>query len=227
MKGQTTTADRPGHPVARCIEYFCWLAGALALAYVLLISLGTVIFQAEQSKRLDHLQKNELQVTARQSGDLFGRITIPRLGLSAVIEEGVDQRTLRHAVGHFPGSSVPEKAGTVALAGHRDTFFRALAHVRVHDLILLQTLHGKYEYRVVRTAVVAPQHVEVVQSSPQSDLTLVTCYPFHYVGPAPLRFIVQALRLPAQKHHQSEPTYRADANHPDLVDAVLNSMSRE
>ena len=115
-----------------------------------------------------------------------------------MITEGVDDDTLSHAVGHFPESSTPETVGTVALAGHRDTFFRGLAHVRQNDLIELQTAYGKYRYRVIRTAVVGPQHVELVQPSSKSDLTLVTCFPFHYIGPAPQRFVVQALRLASQ-----------------------------
>src|SRR5438309_10345746 len=89
--------------------------------------------------------------------------------LGALGNEGVDDNTLRHAVGHFPESSTPETVGTVALAGHRDTFFRGLAHVRQNDLIELETANGKYRYQVIRTAVVGPRHVELVQPSSKSD----------------------------------------------------------
>jgi sortase A len=155
-------------------------------------------FQSQQAQRLENLQQAPVEKTLAREGDPFGEISIPRLGLSAIVAEGVDESTLRHAVGHFPESSTPEAAGTVALAGHRDTFFRPLANVRLHDLVQLKTPQGKYEYEVVHTAIVGPEHVEVVQSSPQSDLTLVTCYPFRYVGQAPLRFIVQAIRIPSR-----------------------------
>jgi sortase A len=126
-------------------------------------------------------------------GDVFGKISIPRLAISAIIAEGVDDATLRRAVGHFPESSTPGKKGTVALAGHRDTFFRRLGHIRLHDQITLETPNGVYRYQVIRTEVVSPDHIEVIRSSPESDLTLVTCYPFGYLGHAPDRFIIQAL----------------------------------
>jgi len=182
----------------RYIEYVCWSAGALAVVWCALVSWSSVKFQTEQAERLEILREVPAEKELAQPGDPFGEISIPRLGLSAIIAEGVDERTLRHAVGHFPGSSTPEGVGTVALAGHRDTFFRPLANVRLHDLVMLETARGKYQYEVVHTAIVGPQHTEVVQSSPESDLTLVTCYPFRYVGQAPERFIVQAIRIPTQ-----------------------------
>ena len=191
----TPTSTRLRHRLVRYIEYACWSAGAMAIVWVGLLSWSSVKFQTQQGKRLETLREVQDKTSLAKPGDPFGEISIPRLGLSAIIAEGVDERTLRHAVGHFPESSTPEGVGTVALAGHRDTFFRPLANVRLHDLVMLETPHGKYQYEVVHTAVVAPQHIEVVQSSPESDLTLVTCYPFRYVGQAPQRFIVQAVRI--------------------------------
>ncbi len=111
-----------------------------------------------------------------------------------MVAEGDDDDTLRHAVGHIPGTAAPWGAGNVALAGHRDTFFRGLSRVRLDDVIELETLRGTFKYRVERITVVGPQDIQVVQS-PQWDLTLVTCFPFHYVGAAPQRYIVQGLRL--------------------------------
>jgi sortase A len=170
----------------------------MAILWFALLTWSSVKFQTQQAKRLETLRQVTDKKSLAKPGDPFGEISIPRLGLSAIIAEGVEERTLRHAVGHFPESSTPEGVGTVALAGHRDTFFRPLANVRLHDLVMLETSHGKYQYEVVHTAVVAPQHIEVVQSSPESDLTLVTCYPFRYVGQAPQRFIVQAVRIPTR-----------------------------
>lgn len=194
----TPISNTPGHGLLRCIEYICWSAGAVALVWIALLTWSPVKFQTQQAKRLEVLRQVPAEKSLARPGDPFGEISIPRLGLSAIIAEGVDEKTLRHAVGHFPESSVPEGVGTVALAGHRDTFFRPLANIQLHDLVMLETPHGKYQYEVVHTAVVGPQHVEVVQSSPQSDLTLVTCYPFRYIGQAPQRFIVQAIRIPTQ-----------------------------
>jgi sortase A len=113
-----------------------------------------------------------------------------------MVAEGVDESTLARAVGHIPGTSAPENVGNVGLAGHRDTFFRGLSRIRLKDSIQLETTQGKYEYEVVRTEVVNPDQTDVLDSSNQSELTLVTCYPFHYVGAAPQRFIVRAARLP-------------------------------
>jgi len=122
---------------------------------------------------------------------------IERIGLAAMIMEGIDDRTLRRAVGHFPGTALPGQQGNVAVAGHRDTFFRALRHIRKNDEITLTTLTGSYRYRVDSTEVVEPEAIEVLDNSDGAILTLVTCYPFDFVGPAPRRFIVRAHRSPA------------------------------
>jgi sortase A len=180
--------------VLRAIEYTGWLLGGLLVFWVIATLWTARTYQTVQAERLANLQHSPTLSRTLSSGDLFGKISIPRLGLSAIVAEGVDDATLRRAVGHFPQSSTPEKEGTVALAGHRDTFFRSLAHIRLHDQINLETPNGVYRYQVIRTEVVTPDHTELVRSSSQSDLTLVTCYPFHYLGHAPDRFIVQALR---------------------------------
>ena len=188
-------ASRVRDAILRAIEFGCWSAGILAIVSVVLISWWSATFQAKAAKRLETLEQLPVQRRMFQPGDPFGKISIPRIGVSAIVAEGIDETTLRHAVGHFPESSTPETAGTVALAGHRDTFFRGLANVRLNDLVTLETPNGKYQYAVVRTAVVGPQHVELVRPSSKSDLVLVTCFPFHYVGPAPQRFVVQAMRI--------------------------------
>jgi sortase A len=95
------------------------------------------------------------------------------------------------------GTAAPESTGNVALAGHRDTFFRGVGRVRLKDLIELETAQGKYEYEVLLVAVVNPNQIEVLESSNQSELTLVTCYPFHYVGAAAQRLVVRSTRVAA------------------------------
>jgi sortase A len=126
----------------------------------------------------------------------LGRIEISSIGLAAMIMEGVEARTLRHAVGHIPGTPLPGQQGNVALAGHRDTFFRGLRNIHKDDEITLTTLHGSFRYRVDSTQVVEPKDTEVLDNSVDYILTLVTCYPFYFVGPAPKRFIVRAHRIP-------------------------------
>lgn len=180
----------------RQLEYIFWFAGALAGAWFVLASLGIISFQVTQARRLEKLESSPASAPMGplQPGDPFGRISIPRIGLSAMVAEGDDEDTLRHAVGHIPGTAAPWGAGNVALAGHRDTFFRGLSRVRLDDVIELETLRGTFKYRVERITVVGPQDIQVLQS-PEWDLTLVTCFPFHYVGPAPHRYIVQGSRL--------------------------------
>ena len=126
---------------------------------------------------------------------VVGRIEIPRIGLKAIILEGVAQRTLALAVGHITGTALPGRTGNVGLAGHRDTFFRSLHGVRSGDTIVLTTIEGSYEYRIKSCEVVGPGETRVLEDSAEPMLTLVTCYPFHYIGPAPSRFIVHAARV--------------------------------
>lgn len=128
---------------------------------------------------------------------LVGRLTIPRLQLSAIIREGAGEATLRAALGHIPDTPMPGEAGNVGVAGHRDTLFRGLRSVRKDDVIVLETLQGRYVYQVETTRIVKPAEVSVLRSTPQPELTLVTCYPFYYVGPAPDRFIVHARQIGA------------------------------
>lgn len=126
---------------------------------------------------------------------LIGRIDIPRIGLSAIVIEGAGKTTLRRAVGHIPGTALPGHPGNVGPAGHRDTFFRPLRNIRQDDIITLNTLLGEYRYRVVSTTIVGPYDVGVLDPSASEILTLVTCYPFTFVGSAPERFIVRAERV--------------------------------
>jgi sortase A len=128
-------------------------------------------------------------------GDVLGRIEISRIGIAVVIIEGVDGKSLRRGVGHVPGSALPGGHGNIALAGHRDTFFRDLRNIRQDDQITLSTLAGSYEYQVDSIRIVAENEIQVLEDSGDSVLTLVTCYPFYYVGPAPRRFIVRAHRI--------------------------------
>jgi sortase A len=109
-----------------------------------------------------------------------------------MVLEGDDASTLQWGVGHIPGTALPGRPGNVGIAGHRDTFFRPLKDVRKNDLIILQTLGGTYRYRVESFETVEPDDTEVLESSNQPSLTLVTCYPFDFVGAAPKRFIVRA-----------------------------------
>lgn len=121
---------------------------------------------------------------ALREGDLFGRLEVPRLNMSVMVMEGVSARTLRLGAGHIPGTPL-------GIAAHRDTFFRPLKDIRQGDTIKFATIDSTTEYRVISTEIVGPKDTYVLDSAKDS-MTLVTCYPFNYIGTAPKRFIVQA-----------------------------------
>ena len=126
---------------------------------------------------------------------LIGELDIPRLHLSAAVMTGDDRHVLAGAVGYLPDTALPWTAGNTALAAHRDRLFRPLQGIRYGDEIRLSTRHGDFTYHVVRTFVVGPEDVWVLNATPNVDLTLITCYPFVYVGHAPHRFIVRAQKV--------------------------------
>ena len=127
------------------------------------------------------------------TGELIGRVEIPRLGLSAAVAEGDDDKTLEKAVGHLPDTPLPwHRRGNVALAAHRDGLFRRLEHIRLDDDVRMVTPRGEFHYRVTKTHIVDPDDVWVIAPTARPTITLITCYPFSFVGNAPRRFIVQA-----------------------------------
>ena len=136
--------------------------------------------------------KTESRGAARSDGLSSGRIEISSIGLAVMILEGSDARTLRHGVGHILGTPLPGEQGNSAFAGHRDTFFRPLRNLRLNAEITLTTLKGVYHYRVDSMELVLPDDTSVLHNSEDDILTLVTCYPFNYLGSAPKRFIVRA-----------------------------------
>ena len=120
------------------------------------------------------------------------KLEIPTIALTTLVVDGVDAKTLRRAVGRIPASSLPGEAGDVALAGHRDTDFRDLGKLERGDPLILRTAYGEFHYEVESIRIVAPIRVDVLAPTDHPTLTLVTCYPFHFVGPAPLRYVVRA-----------------------------------
>ena len=121
-------------------------------------------------------------------------LRIPKIRLEVPVLRGTDDFTLNRAVGHIDDTALPGTDGNAGIAGHRDGFFRGLKDIAPDDAIELETLRGKEVYRVERTWVVDPEDVSVLDPTPARSLTLVTCYPFYHIGPAPQRFIVRAVR---------------------------------
>lgn len=133
--------------------------------------------------------------SAIPAGTALGWITIPRLEVDVVVAEGTSDEVLRRAVGRVPTSARFGEDGNIVLAGHRDTFFRPLESIHAGDLILLGRPDRRDAYRVEWVAVVQPEAVELGRAAGYPSLTLVTCFPFGYVGQAPYRYVVRARRL--------------------------------
>ena len=177
----------------------------LLLGWCVIVHVETEFVQRSENRRLEALlaeaprgvpESQRAAIAPRPvDGELLGRIEIARLGLTAVVQEGVEPRTLRRAVGHIPDTALFGGEGNVGLAGHRDTFFRKLRDVRVGDEIVLTSLDGRTRYLVRETRVVEPGETWVLEPTERASVTLVTCYPFQFIGAAPQRFVVRADRL--------------------------------
>ena len=123
-----------------------------------------------------------------------------------MVKEGADTKTLSRAVGHVPYTALPGEKGNVGVAAHRDTYFRGLRNVRHGDVIHVTTEQGVYMYEVDKLKIVWPKNVEVLDPTPEKRITLVTCYPFNYVGSAPKRFIVQGKQVGFEELSAREKT---------------------
>jgi sortase A len=128
-------------------------------------------------------------------GDVVGELDIPRLRVSVIVFEGDDAGILSQGAGHIPGTASQPGSGNIGIAAHRDTYFRPLREVHANDVITLKTPAGASQYSVTETEIVRPTDIGVLSRAPGRDLTLVTCYPFYYVGNAPERFIVHARKI--------------------------------
>jgi len=130
---------------------------------------------------------------SRQGPPALAVLRIPRIGLEVPVLEGTDDWTLNRAVGHIADTATPGADGNSGIAGHRDGFFRGLKDVKEGDEIALETQRGRQTYIIERTWIVDPTDVSVLDSTPARAITLVTCYPFYFIGSAPQRFIVRAV----------------------------------
>jgi len=179
------------------------VAGALALAWYGELRFEMFRVQRAASRRFD-ADRNALTPPSAGSraveqdsvqpkpGEPVARIEIPRLHVSVMVLEGTRPAVLRIAAGHIQGTALPGTIGNVGIAAHRDTFFRPLSQIRSEDEIIVTARQGTFRYRVETLGIVDPGDVDVLRNKGQSELTLVTCYPFWYIGSAPKRFVVHA-----------------------------------
>lgn len=178
-------------------------AGTVLLALWFSVHLAARVYQASAESAIS--RRARLSAGQAQTEDLWrtrladcyplGRLEIPRIQLSAVVVEGTGRLPLAIGVGHLRGSAFPGNSGNVILAAHRDTFFRTLQDVRVDDVIRILTSVGTFAYKVTACTVEKPAPIDLDTTGVEPKLTLITCYPFHYLGHAPFRYVVEARRI--------------------------------
>jgi sortase A len=198
---------------ARLLSGVFLALGVIALGYATYVSIETRVYQRTEARRFEQAREVQAAADAVASaaaaaivlprvpvdGESLGEIVIERLGIHVIVAQGDSDAILARAVGHLPATALPGLTGNVVLAAHRDTFFRPLKDVRVGDAISLKTYRGDFDYVVESTQVVKPTDVWVLKPTGGQTLTLVTCFPFYYVGAAPNRFIVRARVRSAQQ----------------------------
>jgi sortase A len=171
-------------------------AGAfLTLGYCGFVLTDSRLFQRYEKQQFEEVSTGLSRPALPAEEGPIGRLDIARLDISVVVMEGDSASVLRRAAGHISGTALPGQPGNAGISAHRDTFFRPLRNIRRDDEITISTLRGSYRYRVVSTAIVAPDNIGVLKSGTHESLTLVTCYPFYFIGAAPDRFIVRAERV--------------------------------
>ena len=150
-------------------------------------------FQAERAAEFAQAAQAYAPITVR-TGSLLGMLDVPRLRLTTAVIEGDEEKTLKVAAGHLPDTPLPWERGNSAIAAHRDGLFRPLKNIQHGDEIVFRSSRDVLHYRVTDFAVVEPDDLSVLKPQTKDVLTLITCYPFHYVGNAPQRFVVHAER---------------------------------
>ena len=185
-----------------CIEKLLWAAGGLCAACCLFLYVQAKVAVAHADAGSPPSMR---AASANAPGDILGHLQIPAIGLSVAILDNDDSGSLRRGVGHIPGTAMLGGLGTVALAGHRDTFLKPLRNVTPHMSVELTDRTGRYYYSVDSTEIVMPDAVDVIATRAEPELVLITCYPFNYIGAAPKRFVVHAHLLsvaPDSPHEQ-------------------------
>jgi sortase A len=180
--------------IFRAASYFFLAVGLLALGYAGYVVVDAHAYQVYEQSKFEAASLSQAPRLLVEGG-VIGEIQVARLHLKAIVVQGDSHTILRRAVGHVPETALPGTTGNVVLAGHRDTFFRPLRNIRLGDAITLKTSDGAFQYLVESAEVVPASDLEVLSASSDRILTLITCFPFDYIGPAPNRFVVRAREL--------------------------------
>jgi len=182
---------------------FLWL-GVVMLAYAGGTTAYSEAFQRYQLRKFEQAPQSRPKGSRTagpeespdlHEGDVVGKLEVSRIGLSVVVLQGIEESTLVLGAGHVPGTPLPSVEGNVVIAAHRDTFFRKLNVIVPGDRIRLTVRTRTYEYVVDSMDIVDPVITTPMESRGYPELTLITCYPFYFVGAAPKRFIVRARPL--------------------------------
>lgn len=223
------------------IQRLLLVIGFALLGYVAAEWLSSRIRQAQGNRELDRILTYRpapgktapapitpapVPIAPVPDGGLIGRMEIPKLHLSAVVFQGTGNSVLNDGVGHLDGTALPGQPGNVVLAAHRDTFFRSLRNIQKGDVVTVTTESGVRTYKVDWTRIVEPTAVEMADPTPKPALTLITCYPFYYVGHAPKRFIVRAQDIgetgtPTEDARAANPIIPAPGAKPAAVSKAL------
>jgi LPXTG-site transpeptidase (sortase) family protein len=173
------------------------VAGVLLLAYV--ISQYAGMFGEQRRLAQQWEQENARAAAAASNGqkasasfvdDGLTRLSIPKIDLDAVVVEGASRKQLAVAPGHLKDTATPGENGNAVITGHRDTFFRHIYELNKGDNIVIRRRGEVYKFEVTGRKIVDPQDVTVLRKSKDARLTLITCYPTYYIGPAPERLVV-------------------------------------
>jgi sortase A len=195
------SAERQSHAGVQAFQTLRLDALAQASADRLRDPLGRRIDQSRWSNaRVQAFREAKVQEIPQ------GILRIPALSLVAPVYSGTSSSELNRGVGHVQGTAPLGSRGNAAIAGHRDGFFRALGRIKLGQMLYVETLSGTRRYRVTETRIVAPADVSVLAPTARTAITLVTCYPFYFVGPAPRRFIVRAELFPDRRNAAAERT---------------------
>ena len=188
----------------RRLERALAVTGTVAAVLYACLSMPAIIARVQTVPTIETTSDGEVIPTSvlgsayiRGSGSVadgmkIGTIAVPQIHLSAPVVEGVGDADLRRGVGHVPGSAQSGGLGNMVLAAHRDTIFRSLRSIQKGMDIQVNSAEGTFHYQVDSLQIVPPDRLDVLDISTQPEVTLITCYPFNFIGRAPMRFIVKA-----------------------------------
>ena len=177
---------------ARLAEAVLWLAGIVIVSVEMTGTLEARAARLQANVIVQTPAALEAPASAAAKGSVIGRLEIGGIHLTVPVLADDDPATLVRGVGHMPGTAVPGGLGNMVLAGHRDTFFRPLRRIRAGMEMMLVTPGGRFRYVVDGTEVVKPDALDVLDIGERPEMTLITCYPFDFIGAAPQRFVVHA-----------------------------------